>query len=27
VQPSCPFVATYLDRHPEDQDLLVDRTA
>ncbi len=26
VVPSCPFVARYLDDHPEDQDLLADPT-
>jgi uncharacterized protein len=26
VEPICPFVAGYLERHPEYQDLLVRRT-
>lgn len=25
VVPRCPFVATYMDRHPEFEDLRVDR--
>ena len=25
VIPSCPFVATYIRRHPEDQDLISNR--
>ena len=23
VEPRCPFVASYLERHPEDRDLIV----
>ena len=25
VIPSCPYVATYIRRHPEDQDLISNR--